>query len=346
METGTILEANQNYLETALSRFPRLSLAQYPTPLEHMPRLSLEFRRPLYVKRDDQIGPGLGGNKTRKLEYLLADAQQKSARKIATFGGLQSNHARLTAAAAVQQGMEPHLFYFQPRPKKMTGNLLVNRLIGARMHFIPFGGGGGMSLDASVRFVRMIALARLGPHYFIPVGGHSLTGCLGYVQGALEIDNQARGMGLERAWLVVAVGTGGTLAGLMAGLALCGSPLQLVGIDVGKLWKGFPASIAHTASQLCQKLGYPQAFSMEDVPMIEHTYVGEAYGEPTSECLGAVKRLACSEGLLLDPIYTAKAFAGLIDLLERNALADNQPVIFLHTGGVPALFAIDPALYP
>jgi D-cysteine desulfhydrase family pyridoxal phosphate-dependent enzyme len=346
MESEPVSAASLNYLETALSRFPRLSLGELPTPLEHMPRLSQELRRPLYVKRDDQIGPGLGGNKTRKLEYLLAEARHRGARKVATFGGLQSNHARLTAAAAVRFGFEPHLFYFERRPKKMTGNLLVNRLIGARMHFIPFGGGGGMSLEASVRFVKMIATARIGPHYFIPVGGHSRTGCLGYVQAALEIDTQIREMGLERPWLVTAVGTGGTLAGLMAGLALSGSSIQLLGIDVGKLWKGFPSSIAHMATRLCQGLGYPQTFAPEDVPIIEETYVGEAYGKPTSECLGAVKRLACSEGLLIDPIYTGKAFAGLIDLLERDALGDKQPVIFLHTGGAPALFAIDPALYP
>lgn len=345
MQSGPTAAASLNYLETALSRFARLSLAEYPTPLEHLTRLSRDFRRPLYVKRDDQIGPGLGGNKTRKLEYLLAEARQRGARKVATFGGLQSNHARLTAAAAVRFGMEPHLFYFEPRPKQYKGNLLVNRLIGARMHFIPFGGGGGMSLEASVRFVRMIAMARLGPHYFIPVGGHSRIGCLGYVQAALEIDSQTREMGLERPWLVIAVGTGGTLAGLMAGLALCGSSIQLLGIDVGKLWKGFPSSIARMASQLCQDLGSTQSFMPEDVPLIENTYVGEKYGLPSTECLAAVKRLACCEGLFLDPIYTAKAFAGLIDLLERNALGDNQPVIFLHTGGAPAVFAIDPSLF-
>jgi L-cysteate sulfo-lyase len=346
MGTGQVLEASQHYLETALSRFPRLLLAEYPTPIEPLSRLSHELNRPIYMKRDDQIGPGLGGNKTRKLEYLLAEAKQSGKKRVATFGGLQSNHARLTAAAAVRFGLEPHLFYFSKRPKKYTGNLIINRLVGARMHFIPIGGSGGMSLESSIRLVRMIALARLGPHYFIPVGGHSRTGCLGYVQAALEIDVQARQIGLERAWLVAAVGTGGTLAGLMAGLALCGSSIQLLGIDVGKLWKAFPASIANMASHLCRDLGYPQVFSPDDVPFIEHTYVGERYGQPTPACLKAVKHLACCEGLFLDPIYTAKAFSGLIDLLERNALGDNQPIIFLHTGGVPALFSFDPSLYP
>jgi L-cysteate sulfo-lyase len=344
MEIGPVIEASHSYLETALSRFPRLSLAEYPTPLENLPRLSREFERPIFVKRDDQIGPGLGGNKTRKLEYLLAEAKQRGAKKVATFGGLQSNHARLTAASAVRLGMEPHLFYFEARPKKFAGNLLINRLIGAHMHFIPLGGGGGMTLEASVRLVRMIALARLGPHYFIPVGGHSRTGCLGYVQAALEIDSQVREIGLERTWLVAAVGTGGTLAGLMAGLALCGSSIQLMGIDVGKLWKGFPTSIAQMAYQLCCDLGHPRTFTPGEVPMIEHTYVGKKYGHPTTECLAVIRRLACSEGLILDPIYTAKAFAGLIDLLEHGALGDDQPVIFLHTGGAPAIFAIDPDL--
>jgi L-cysteate sulfo-lyase len=346
MEIEPVLEASQHYLETALSRFPRLPLAEYPTPLEPLPRISRELNRPIYIKRDDQIGPGLGGNKTRKLEYLLAEARQSGRKKVATFGGLQSNHARLTAAAAVRFGLEPHLFYFEKRPKRLTGNLIINRLTEAHLHFIPVGGGGGMSLESSIRFVRMIALARIGPHYFIPVGGHSRTGCLGYVQAALEIDTQTQSMGLERPWLITAVGTGGTLAGLMAGLALCGSSIQLLGIDVGKLWKGFPASIAQMATQLCRDLGYPQVFRDDEVPMIEHTYAGEKYGVPTITCLEALKLMASNEGVFLDPIYTAKAFAGLVDLLKRNALGDNQPVIFLHTGGAPALFAIDPDLYP
>jgi D-cysteine desulfhydrase len=179
----------------------------------------------------------------------------------------------------------------------------------------------------------------VGRHYFIPVGGHSWCGCLGYVRAAAELEEQARQAGIEDAWLVVAAGSGGTLAGLLAGLALVRSRLQLLGIDVGKLWKRFPDSIARMATQLCDYLGEPHHFAPEDVPLIEETFAGQAYGVPSPTGQAALRRLARREGILLDPIYTAKAFAGLLDLLEKGHLGDGEPIIFIHTGGVPGLFA-------
>ncbi len=341
-------------LAARLEPFPRLLLAEYPTPLEFLPHLSRELGRDVYIKRDDGIGPAWGGNKTRKLEYLLAEAQERRARRVVTFGGLQSNHARITAAAARQVGMEPHLFYFERRPSRMAGNLLLNQLLGARMHFVPFGGGGGMTLEATIRLVRWVAWAMLGPHYFIPVGGHTWRGCLGYVRASVELHEQAKALGIENAYVVLAAGSGGTLAGLMAGLALLGSPLQLLGIDVGKLWKGFPPSIARLANEIRARLSQgrvqggsqpatglwsSESFRPDQVPLIEGTYVGPAYAVPSEQGNAALKRLARTEGILLDPVYTGKAFAGLLDLVERKQLGRDEPVIFLHTGGVPALFA-------
>ena len=328
-------------LRRRLVRFPRLPLAVYPTPLTFLPRLSDEMGRPVYIKRDDDIGPGLGGNKTRKLEYLLADAQQSEARKVVTFGGLQSNHARITTAAATKLGMEPHLFYFERRPSHMQGNLLINDLLGARMHFLPIGAGGdgGMTLETTIRLVRLLARLRLGSHYFIPVGGHSWLGCLGYVDAAIEIHEQAEALGITDARLVTAAGTGGTLAGLWAGLALLDSPVRPLGIDVGKLWKGFPVSIAGLAKEISGQLGESKSFSAEDVPLVEASYVGDRYGVPSTAGQSALGRLARTEGILLDPVYTAKAFAGMLDLAQRGELGKDEPLIFLHTGGVPALFA-------
>ncbi len=213
------MDNKRDWLYTQLDRYPRLPLAEYPTPLQFLPHLSEQLQRPIYLKRDDEIGPGGGGNKTRKLEYLLAEAQQRAqqrgARKVATFGGLQSNHARITAAAARQIGLEPHLFYFERRPPRLEGNLFLNELFGAEMHFIPFGGGGDarMTLETTIRLVRFIAWLRIGPHYFIPVGGHSWRGGLGYVRAALELDEQARALGIDKAHIVMAAGSGGTLAG-------------------------------------------------------------------------------------------------------------------------------------
>ena len=322
-----------------LDSIPRILLAEYPTPLEPLPRLSAELGRPVYVKRDDVLGPALGGNKTRKLEYLLADAQRKGHKKVVTFGGLQSNHARLTAAAANRLGLETHLLYFENRPKELTGNLVINQLLGAKMHFIPIGGGGGMTLEASIRLARLVALALVGRNYFIPVGGHNWLGCLGYVCAALELDEQVRALGLEKAHLVLAAGSGGTLAGLMAGFTLCRSDIQLLGIDVGKLWKAFPVSIAALATEICDRLGEPHSFTTDQVPMIEEMYVGEKYGAPSAEGQSALKRLARTEGLLLDPVYTAKAFAGMLGEIEKGHIGKSDPVIFLHTGGLPVLFA-------
>ncbi len=329
-------------LQSRLDGYPRFRLASYPTPLDPLPRLSRELGRPLFVKRDDLLGPALGGNKTRKLEYLLADAQERKATKVVTFGGLQSNHARLTAAAARMAGLEPHVLYFKRRPDRLVGNLLLNQLLGVRMHFIPLGGrGSGWSLEASIRFARLVAWMRVGPHYFIPVGGHTVLGCLGYVRAAIELAEQAEALRLTRARVVVAAGTGGTLAGLLAGFTLLGAPLTLLGIDVGKLFRGFPQSVARLASELCGRLGSPHAFPPDALPLIEGTYAAPAYGVPSPLGRGALERLARTEGILLDPVYTAKAFAGLLDLLGSSALGRDEPVIFLHTGGIPALFAFE-----
>ncbi len=327
-------------LAALLDAYPRVRLAEYPTPLQRLPRVSAALGRAVYIKRDDQIGPGLGGNKTRKLEYLLADAQRAGATKIATFGGLQSNHARLTAAAARLCGLEAHLFYFQRRPPRLAGNLLLNDLLGAHLHFLPLGGGdGSMTIETSIRLAHAAMRGRIGSHYFVPVGGHNWLGALGYVAAALELDAQARELGIPQARVILAAGTGGTLAGLLAGFALLGSGLQPLAVDVGPLWRSFPASIARLATEVCARLGSERAFSQAQVPLIESAQVGRGYGVPSEAGTAAIRQLAQAEGIFLDPVYTGKAFAGLLDLVGRQALGRDDPLIFLHTGGTPALFA-------
>jgi D-cysteine desulfhydrase len=332
----------EDRLRERLDAFPRVPLAEYPSPLQHLPRLSGELGRPIYVKRDDGIGPAGGGNKTRKLEYLLAEARESEARKVVTYGGLQSNHARITAAASLGLGLEPHLFYLERRPPQLTGNLLLNELAGARMHFFPARRPRGRpaNMERANRLVRLLARLRVGAHYFIPVGGHSWRGCLGYARAGLEIHEQARDRHIPNAWVVTAAGTGGTLAGLMAGLRLAESPLRVLGVDIGRLWTGFPETVARVAGETCAHLGSPVDFAPERVPLIEETYVGEAYGTPSEEGVAAIRRLAATEGLLLDPVYTAKAFAGLLDLAQRGQLGRGEPIIFVHTGGQPALYAL------
>ena len=319
-----------------LDAVPRIVLGAYPTPLEplHAPG------GPLFIKRDDQLGPLCGGNKTRKLEYFMAEARAQGARAVATFGGLQSNHARLTAAVARLLGMEAHLFYFARRPERLEGNLVLAELAGAQMHFLGRGLRRRASVEQGARLARLITHRHLGREgYFIPLGGHGWLGALGYVRAALELDEQAAALGLGRATVVVAAGTGGTMAGVMAGLALAGSPLRVLGIDVGALWTGFAASVGRLAEEVCARLGQEIRFAAEAVPLVERTYVGRRYGTPSGPGLAAIRDLAGSDGVLLDPVYTGKAFAGLLDLRQRGQLPAGEPVIFLHTGGLPALFA-------
>jgi 1-aminocyclopropane-1-carboxylate deaminase/D-cysteine desulfhydrase-like pyridoxal-dependent ACC family enzyme len=337
-----------------ISDLPRVRLGQFPTPLEPLPNLTQALGGPaLWVKRDDAVGPALGGNKTRKLEFLLGEAAQRGAQAVATFGGLQSNFARQMAAGARAFGMEPHCFYFAPRPARLEGNLLLAQLMGAHLHFIPFGGGdGGMGMTVEqatqlVRWVVRLTPGLLGKRvYYMPVGGHTPAGCVGYVLAALEIHEQLRERNIERATIVVAAGTGGTLAGLLAGFRLWRVPHRLIGIDVGKLWRGFPASIAALASEICALLGQPHDIQPGDVPLIEGTYVGEGYARTTSESIEALRLAARHEGLLLDPVYTSKAMAGLISLSQKHTWKPNEPVVFWHTGGLPAVWAYRDALSP
>jgi D-cysteine desulfhydrase len=199
---------------------------------------------------------------------------------------LQSNFARQICAGARALGLEPYCFYFTARPMQLEGNLLLNHLMGAHLHFIPFGQGDEptMTVEQALRLVRWVV--RLTPAcwgkrvYFMPVGGHTPLGCLGYVLEAMEIEAQLRERGVERATIVTASGTGGTLAGLLAGQHLLQSRHTVLGIDVGKLWRAFPASIAALASKTCALLGAPHTFRAADAPIIERTYVGRAYAQP------------------------------------------------------------------
>jgi 1-aminocyclopropane-1-carboxylate deaminase/D-cysteine desulfhydrase-like pyridoxal-dependent ACC family enzyme len=338
-------------LAARLGRFPRVRLGQFPTPLEPLPRLTRALGGArLWVKRDDAVGPAMGGNKTRKLEFLFGEARARRASVVATFGGLQSNFARQMAAAARGLGLEAHCFYFARRPERLEGNLALAQLVGARLHFVPFGNNddGGLTVERASTMVRLLAAVTPGclgrRLYFMPVGGHCLTGALGYVAGALELAGQLEAQGLRRATVVTACGTGGTLAGLLAGKQLLGAEFVLLGIDVGKLWRAFPESIAALATGLCAALGAPHTFSAADVPIIEGRYVGPGYARETPEAIEALRRVALEEGLLLDPVYTAKAMAGLIDLVRQGRWAAADDVVCLHTGGMPAVWAYEAAL--
>lgn len=322
-----------------LSRFPRVRLAHLPTPLEPMERLSALLGGPrLWIKRDDCTGLSTGGNKTRKLEFLVADALSKGADTLITQGATQSNHARQTAAAAAKFGMECHLL-LEDRTRDaspdytLNGNVLLDRLHGATISKRP--GGADMAAELADLEARLREAGR--KPYVIPGGGSNPVGALGYANAALELVSQANDRGLEIAHLVHATGSAGTQAGLVAGLVALNAAIPILGVSVRAPRERQQATVLDLAQRTAEHLGLPGLVRSEHVE-VNSDYVGPGYGLPTPGMREAVKLLAQTEGLLLDPVYTGKGMAGLIDLVRKGAFKKDSDVVFLHTGGSAALF--------
>ena len=326
-------------LATQLAEFPRVTLGHLPTPLEPMDRLSEMLGGPrLWVKRDDCTGLSSGGNKTRKLEYLMADAQKQGADTIITQGATQSNHARQTAAAAAKLGMGCHILLEDRTGSNdqsyiMSGNVLLDRLHGASVSKR----SGGTDMNAE-----MEALAdELGNQgkkaYIIPGGGSNPIGALGYVNCARELVDQANGMGLHIDALVHATGSSGTQAGLVVGLAAIQSDIHLLGIGVRAPQEKQEGMVYDLAQKTAAYLGTDVEIARSDV-RANCEYVGAGYGIPTEGMVAALKLLAETEGLLFDPVYSGKGLDGLIDLTRKGHFDGMDNVVFLHTGGSAALF--------
>ncbi len=327
-----------------LSKFPRLSLAHLPTPFEALDRLSDHLGGPrIYVKRDDCTGLATGGNKTRKLEFLLADAIAEGCDTIITEGGRQSNHVRQTAAAAARLGLACELVqqtaHFWDDPDyDVTGNLFLDRLLGARLHTVP---GEADRKPGMARVAEAVA-ARGGKPYVIPAGGSTPLGGLGYAGCAFEIAAQAAALDIAVDHIVLASGSGGTQGGLVAGLLAlgggCGGGIPALGIDIDADPDGVRARVRAVAEGTAELLGVTGGVP-EDAVAVNSDYAGEAYGAPTQAMVEAVTLLARLEGLLLDPVYSGKAMAGLIGLARQGFFEAGDTVVFIHTGGMPALFA-------
>ncbi len=321
-----------------LSRFPRVALAHLPTPLETLPALARHLGGPrLLVKRDDLTGLAGGGNKTRKLEFLMADALAHGADTVVTGGGVQSNHARQTAAAAAKLGLKCELVLQRSVPwdepgYEETGNALLDRLLGATVHTVPSEADRAAEMERVADDVR----GRGGAPYVIPGGGSNALGALGYAACALELIDQAAAQDVSVDYVVLASGTGGTQGGLVAGLAGADSGIAVIGIDIDAAPAEVEANVRRIAAETARKLGAGRAAGSVTV---KGGYAGEAYGLPTPEMAAAVTLLARLEGLVLDPVYTGKAMAGLIDLVGAGFFRPTDTVVFLHTGGAPALFA-------
>lgn len=328
----------------SLSSFPRVSLAHLPTPLEPLDRLSARLGGPqIFIKRDDCTGLATGGNKTRKLEFLMGDAQAKDCDIVLTAGGLQSNHARQTAAAAARCGLDCELFLeaVPGTPEQdydRNGNLLLDRLLGAAVHRCP-GDGSLLSRMAA----RAEELRRDGRRpYVVPVGGSSAVGALGYVDCALELQQQAEARELEFSHLIMATGSGGTQAGLLAGLQAGGSGASLVGINVSAGEADQKAKLQPILEDTFQLLGLTPP--PESAVICDGGHYLPGYGIPSEATLAAVKLLAETEAVLLDPVYTGKAMAGLIAMIGQGRFSPRDKVVFLHTGGATGLFAYESIL--
>ncbi|MBP0446405.1 D-cysteine desulfhydrase [Roseomonas sp. SSH11] len=323
-----------------LARFPRVRLGHMPTPLEPMENLSRHLGGPkLWIKRDDCTGLSSGGNKTRKLEYLMAEALAQGADTVITQGATQSNHARQTAAAAAKLGLACHILledrtgYTDPAYTQ-SANVLMDKLHGATVSRRP----GGADMQAEMETLAE-ELRNSGKRpYVIPGGGSNPVGALGYVGAALELVNQASEIGLRIDHVVHATGSAGTQAGLVTGLVALNSGIPVLGIGVRAPREKQEANVLALAQRTADHLGLPKDTIRAEHVRANCDYVGQGYGIPTQGMVDAVKLLAEKEGILLDPVYSGKGMAGLIDLIGQGHFKPEENVVFIHTGGAVGLF--------
>ncbi len=327
-----------------LARYPRQFLAHLPTPLERLDRLTAELGGPeIWIKRDDCTGMSTGGNKTRKLEFLMAEAMLQGADMVMTQGATQSNHARQTAAFAAKLGMGCHILLEDRTGSNNAnynnnGNVLLDHLHGATTE--KFAGGLDMNAEMEKAADRIRATGE--KVYTIPGGGSNATGALGYVNCAFEMLSQFNERGLKIDHIVHATGSAGTQAGLITGLKATNAQIPLLGIGVRAPKKKQEENVFNLACATADKLGCNGVVQREDV-VANTDYVGEGYGIPTESGLEAIKMFAELEAILLDPVYSAKGAAGFIDLIRKGHFKKDEKVVFLHTGGSVALFGYDAA---
>jgi L-cysteate sulfo-lyase len=325
-------------MKTEKNRYP---LAHLPTPLEPMARLSAALGGPqIWIKRDDQTGLATGGNKTRKLELLIADALDQQADVVLTVGAVQSNHCRQTAAAAARAGLGCVLVLRGEAPPhaQWTGNLLLDDLLGARLWWA----GDHDPLEALAAAAQAEQAAGRRP-YVIPYGGSNEVGAAAYALAFEELWGQMQAQGLDFARVVFASSSGGTQAGLIVGAAACGYRGQVLGISVDKTGGHLRETVAALLAPTAAHLGLDLDLGPGDV-LVNDDYLGGGYAVLTAAEREAVRLIARTEGILLDPVYTGKAMAGLLGLIRTGEIDASEQVLFWHTGGLPALFAYAPDL--
>ena len=310
-----------------MNELRKISLGVFPTPVQRLNNISRALGADVYVKRDDMTGLGLGGNKVRKLEYLLAEAQAQGARVVFTTGGAQSNHAMLTAAAARKLGMTPILILKRRGVTEQRGNQLLEHLMGVDVRFMDTD-----SYEDIYQEMEHVGRELGVPYYKIPCGGSNALGTLGYVDCVREIAQQ----GLRFQHIICAEGSGGTMAGLTLGAKLFMPEARVTGMMVDTdPFEEITVRLTHEAAAL---LGADVRITADDFDLRD--LCGPGYAIPSEEGNAAVRFMAEQEGLFLDPVYTGKAFAGLIAMAKEGAFAPGERVLFLHSGGAGGLFAL------
>jgi D-cysteine desulfhydrase family pyridoxal phosphate-dependent enzyme len=336
-------------VRAAFASIPRIPLATLPTPLHELPRFRMALGGPsnaprMFIKRDDLTGLALGGNKARKLEFLVADAIKQGSDVLITTGATQSNHARMTAAAARVAGLDCHLVLTSKTDNPpLQGNLLLDRVYGATVHHVPAPDDPKLALgndEAKVREVEATLKQAGRTPYVIAVGGSSPVGALGYTLATVELLEQLTAAGLQPSRVYYASGSRGTQAGLALGAKACDASYRLHGIAVStgepeKIHRAFNA--ANAAAEL---LGIPTRVAYDDL-VGNNDFIGEGYGIPSAEGIEAIALLARTEGILVDPCYTSKALAGLIAHVRRGDVRPDEDIVFLHTGGAPGMFTTE-----
>ena len=317
-----------------LAKIPRRQFSHLPTPFEELPKLSRELGLKLLIKRDDQTGLALGGNKVRKLEYLIGDALAKGADTIITLGAIQSNHCRQTAAAAAVAGLRCELILNGKKPDLPNGNLFLDEIYGANIRWIE----RSQRAAKAKELTEQLKSEGRKP-YLIPVGGSNGIGAVGYVAAMEELAAQLNGRKVDR--IVFASSSGGTQAGMALGARLGGFTGKITGIGIDKDDRDlgrYEQELADIANEAAQIIAPKENFSPSDFEVIRG-YVGGGYGIVSDLEKNAIRLLARQEGILLDPVYAGRAFGAFLDLLKTDKFSKDETILFWHTGGAPALFA-------
>ena len=318
-----------------LESIPRIPLCILPTPIIPLKRLSTYLTGAnIFIKRDDLTGVAYGGNKNRKLEFLLADAKEKEANVIVTEGALNSNHCLQTAACAAKLGFECELVLSGEDPDIVTGNLLLDQILDVKVHRVE----DSAKRKVFMKEIEKELISQDKKPYIIPTGGSTKIGALGYLNCISEIVNQLKYLNIDLNYFVHATGSGGTQSGLIIGKELYYPELEVLGVNVGEPQGLLKKIVQGIIKEFMEEWGLDMKIK-EDIIKVLEGYYGEGYGIPNQEMINAVKLIAKLEGIFLDPVYNGKAMVGLIDLVKTEIIPKNKNVLFLHSGGGPSLFS-------